>query len=683
MRRHVILVLVALLATAALVSAQEQEPTPDSGREEASPPTATMHMVNGAYRPLTLKHVEDPTGPLANSGVVGSDLCSNASENSQLDINEGGTTDVLNFTALGDPVLSCMWGSPLSDRGFRTAWYEFTPSFNGLVTLSTQGSNYDTVLAVYTGECGTLTQLACNDDSNFFTSRIDLQVQAGKRYYVEVADWQFGIRGDDPVLNMVSLLQPSASEWVVASTNTFRSRHAVVADGTRLYIIAGQTVEGASSRRTGDVFEFDTANGSVSVLPPMPGPDGFGYSNTTAALVNGKIYMPAGFVGVDGEYDSTHWGWEIGAPQWETETINDWADRQAAVYSQATPLSFGDEKGTGYFLSAGLTGRFPESNSTNGWQARPELYFYSTGKKEWFQLDSMPTGRFGHEAALQMIDGKEHLCVAGGIGKNGNGSRQTLASTACYDPYGRSWSEGFAPLTYARYFASSAVDSRGNWYVFGGYNESGNTVPFTERYDPNKDEWIPLLAPYNVGNASNPDDFANPPRAWSRGAFVGDNLWIVGGETKNQRALPIVQWVELVFIKHSGTPVAHLPLIIKSDPNRRYDTFQTARTIPFPSSITDRFYGADDYVNIYDFVVPASQNVNIKLIHLAAGNWLDLVVYDDNKLWIAEGKEFGTANENITRWLPAGRYFVAVKRILPRPGVNPTSAQYQLSVGPG
>ena len=97
-------------------------------------------------------------------------------------------------------------------------------------------------------------------------------------------------------------------------------------------------------------------------------------------------------------------------------------------------------------------------------------------------------------------------------------SRDALSSTSCFNIDQETWSD-FAPLNQARYFASSAVDSRGNWYVFGGYDDSDNIVAITERYDSNTNQWLVMNPGYSVV----------PPRAWSRGDFVGNKLWIIGG----------------------------------------------------------------------------------------------------------------------------------------------------------
>jgi hypothetical protein len=86
-----------------------------------------------------------------------------------------------------DPKPSCT-ATPNSN----TVWYTYTPPCDGTVTAETCNSNYDTVLTVYTGSCGDLSQVACDDDScgEFLQSRIaNLPVVGGETYYIEVGDY--------------------------------------------------------------------------------------------------------------------------------------------------------------------------------------------------------------------------------------------------------------------------------------------------------------------------------------------------------------------------------------------------------------------------------------------------------------------------------------------------------------
>src|SRR5262245_31871539 len=66
------------------------------------------------------------------------------------------TTDA---TSDGDPVLP---GNASVDKG---VWFKTTLSSGGILIVDTAGSSFDTVLAIYCGTCGALTNVACNDDA--------------------------------------------------------------------------------------------------------------------------------------------------------------------------------------------------------------------------------------------------------------------------------------------------------------------------------------------------------------------------------------------------------------------------------------------------------------------------------------------------------------------------------------
>jgi hypothetical protein len=89
-------------------------------------------------------------------------------------------------SSLDDPV-SCT-GSPDTN----TVWYRFTPAVDTVYGIDTFASNHDTVLSVYTGACGALTRVACND--NFSTlpsigtrSILTFAARAGTTYLIEAS----------------------------------------------------------------------------------------------------------------------------------------------------------------------------------------------------------------------------------------------------------------------------------------------------------------------------------------------------------------------------------------------------------------------------------------------------------------------------------------------------------------
>ncbi len=90
-------------------------------------------------------------------------------------------------TATGDPIPSCQ-----SDVG-HGVWYAYTPAASGQVALSTCDSDYDTVLAVYTGACGSLTAVACSDDDGPLCSgtraSLTFNASAGTTYLILAAGY--------------------------------------------------------------------------------------------------------------------------------------------------------------------------------------------------------------------------------------------------------------------------------------------------------------------------------------------------------------------------------------------------------------------------------------------------------------------------------------------------------------
>jgi phage/plasmid primase-like uncharacterized protein len=75
----------------------------------------------------------------------------------------------------------------------RSIWYTWHASFDGVISLTTRGSSFDTLLAVYTGtNVADLTSAAEDDDSGgFFTSLVTFNCVAGTDYAIDVA----GFRG--------------------------------------------------------------------------------------------------------------------------------------------------------------------------------------------------------------------------------------------------------------------------------------------------------------------------------------------------------------------------------------------------------------------------------------------------------------------------------------------------------
>jgi uncharacterized repeat protein (TIGR02543 family) len=127
-----------------------------------------------------------------------------------------------NATSIGDPVPSCI---PSFGNG---VWYQFTPPVSGQLEVDTFGSDFDTGLALYTGTCGALAEVACNDDTGGLTSQISTSVSAGTTYYI-LAGGYSGYTGHlliHLVLTAppVIVTQPTNQTLTVGRTAVFRVR---------------------------------------------------------------------------------------------------------------------------------------------------------------------------------------------------------------------------------------------------------------------------------------------------------------------------------------------------------------------------------------------------------------------------------------------------------------------------
>ena len=77
------------------------------------------------------------------------------------------------------------------NAGGKSVWYRWTPQVSGAPTIDTAGSDFDTLLAVYTGNAvNGLTEVASNDDENnpagVITSKLSFTANAGTTYWIAV-----------------------------------------------------------------------------------------------------------------------------------------------------------------------------------------------------------------------------------------------------------------------------------------------------------------------------------------------------------------------------------------------------------------------------------------------------------------------------------------------------------------
>lgn len=100
-------------------------------------------------------------------------------------------------TETNDPQLAACAPGP-----FNTIWYKVVPTGTGLANIDTIGSNYDTVLSLWSGTSQTaLTAVTCNDDItpgvNIQSQLTNVTLTAGTTYYIMVSS--FGPQDRNPI----------------------------------------------------------------------------------------------------------------------------------------------------------------------------------------------------------------------------------------------------------------------------------------------------------------------------------------------------------------------------------------------------------------------------------------------------------------------------------------------------
>ena len=131
-------------------------------------------------------------------------------------------------------------GEP-SHNGFssgHSVWYRWVAPLNGYAVISTAGSNYDTVLAVYTGTAvNALTLIAVNDDANAtLESQVAFAVSAGVTYRIAV-DGSSGAEGNFALAINGSLPLPRAS---ISTTDASAAEEPIDTASFRISLNAAQ-----------------------------------------------------------------------------------------------------------------------------------------------------------------------------------------------------------------------------------------------------------------------------------------------------------------------------------------------------------------------------------------------------------------------------------------------------------
>lgn len=161
-------------------------PPPGGGTTFSPPPTGT------GTTPLPTFTVVSPAPPndnFANAIAI--------TGNSFTDTRDSSAAT----TETADPAPPCVSQSSTGGRS-NSIWYKFSPASGGMANLDTSGSNYDTVLSIWTGSPGSFASVGCNNGivgpGIVFASELpNVNLTGGTTYFIMVSS--FGPPDPNPV----------------------------------------------------------------------------------------------------------------------------------------------------------------------------------------------------------------------------------------------------------------------------------------------------------------------------------------------------------------------------------------------------------------------------------------------------------------------------------------------------
>jgi len=170
-----------------------------------------------------------------------------------------------------DPLRGCI----PTTQDLASVWYSFTAAASGTIQIATTGSDYHTDVSVWTGSCGTLTEVYCDGLGPAVRS---MDVTAGTAYLIEVTAYYYKHVNGGLLDIVISVVPPPSNDACSAATTIGALPFTDTID-TR-----GATTDGS------DPIESCTGNqGTKSVWYKYTAPgDGF---VAVGDLVNGTDYF--------------------------------------------------------------------------------------------------------------------------------------------------------------------------------------------------------------------------------------------------------------------------------------------------------------------------------------------------------------------------------------------------------
>jgi hypothetical protein len=184
--------------------------------DQADPPQSVVAIMNSTVstqETLATDDVSGVQGLYSPGGVPANDNFANATA---LDATTSVRATGFNSNSTKEPLEP----SHAGNTGGRSVWWKFTAAGANQITITTQGSLYDTLLAVYTGSSvGALTPVASNDDvvtGKVQYSSVAFTATAGTTYYIAVD----GFGGDTSAVTLNLMVDGAAIPTTPAPVTT-------------------------------------------------------------------------------------------------------------------------------------------------------------------------------------------------------------------------------------------------------------------------------------------------------------------------------------------------------------------------------------------------------------------------------------------------------------------------------
>ena len=163
-----------------------------------------------------------------------------------------------------------------------TVWYGLTVSAGTEVSVDTAGSNFDTVLAAYTGpSLGSLSEIACNDDDGGLagTSALGFTASSSTTYWIQASGYATSVGGDFGDLDLNVVVTPPAPAGADVSVSVADSADPVSLGGDNLtYTLnvanagptgaTGVTADTTLSGASAGIVSATPSQGSCSISAP-------------------------------------------------------------------------------------------------------------------------------------------------------------------------------------------------------------------------------------------------------------------------------------------------------------------------------------------------------------------------------------------------------------------------------